>query len=369
MKEKSLVSPSGDGETTMRVAHFLQPTVTSIEGPMFELPAHCLSSLPHTFEPKHWPLKLALHGCTSPKEDWKIWVGKMASLHEAILNSTYSIQRNHDLVLGLAEKWCPETKSFIFSWGEATLTLEDMIISGYSVLGSLVFSQLETENFRLSRTEFDWCPYAKTLKNWSFAEFYAEKEMWISVDPGGCEELESLALCLRISELNGCGYVEHYFPHRVAMQFGLDQDLPAGVAQVSDYNATGSKTDIPSHDMERSQGVEGDGNERETEIQELQIEDRIHRLRSNIAAINNDFVRVDVVDKILRNGKQKVVRNKTCQSSLKKQIRNVFQKTSRPMKYRSNLISLKDRCFNVCNVANPPVGLPHCKHCQASDSL
>ncbi|TXG67715.1 hypothetical protein EZV62_008990 [Acer yangbiense] len=47
-----MVSPSGDGEPTMRVAHFLQPTVTSIEGPVFELPSSCFSSLPHTFEPK-----------------------------------------------------------------------------------------------------------------------------------------------------------------------------------------------------------------------------------------------------------------------------------------------------------------------------
>ncbi|KAK0601747.1 hypothetical protein LWI29_027076 [Acer saccharum] len=145
----------------MRVAHFLQPTVTSIEGPVFQLPSSCFSSLPHTFEPKNWPLKLAFHGCSSPQEDWKIWVGKMASLHEytwkkagiyeAILNSTYSMQRIHDLVLVLAEKWCPETKSFICSWGEATITLEDMIIFGYSVLGSSVLSPLETGE--LTKTE------------------------------------------------------------------------------------------------------------------------------------------------------------------------------------------------------------------------
>ncbi|KAI9186896.1 hypothetical protein LWI28_022032 [Acer negundo] len=80
----------------------------------------------------------SLHGST-----WK-----KAGIYEAILNSTYSIQRNHDLILGLAEKWCPETKSFIFSWGEATVTLEDMIISGYSVLGSSVFSPLETDELK-----------------------------------------------------------------------------------------------------------------------------------------------------------------------------------------------------------------------------
>ncbi|KAK0600397.1 hypothetical protein LWI29_014522 [Acer saccharum] len=330
---------------------------------------------------------------------------KKAGIYESILNSTYEIRRNTDLVLGLSEKWCSETKSFIFSWGEATITLEDMIIFGYSVLGSSVLSPLETgeqkkteEKMELTRIEigrtagrrvdynfwkkkfmdsgseieheaflvfwlsrfvfpvsneivktifpiaihlargtrialapavlahiyrdlslwkekivalaqldhfgneedssalaitlhsplqllvqiwawerflelrpkpnfiqlgeprfaqwhktmlrvenvrtvldlaeesFDWRPYAKTLKNWNFPKFYVEKEMWVSVDPDRCEELESFARCLRISELIGHGCVEHYFPHRVAMQFGLDQDLPACVAQVSDYN-------------------------------------------------------------------------------------------------------------------------------------
>ncbi|KAK0599759.1 hypothetical protein LWI29_008327 [Acer saccharum] len=330
---------------------------------------------------------------------------KKAGIYEAILNSTYEIRRHTDLVLGLAEKWCSETKSFIFSWGEATITLEDMIIFGYSVLGSSVLTPLETgeltkteEKMELTRIEigrtagrrvdnnlwkkkfmdsgseieheaflvfwlsrfvfpvskaivktifpiaihlargtrialapavlahiyrdlsllkekivalaqldhfeneedrsalaitlhsplqllvqiwawerflelrpkpnliqlgetrfaqwhktmlrvenvrtvldsaeqrFDWRPYAKTLKCWNFPKFYAEKEMWVSVDPNRCEELESFARCLRISELIGRGCVEHYFPHRVAMQFGLDQDLPACVAQVSDYN-------------------------------------------------------------------------------------------------------------------------------------
>ncbi|KAK2639622.1 hypothetical protein Ddye_027417 [Dipteronia dyeriana] len=160
-REELMVSRSGEGEPTMRAAHFLQPTVTSIEGQVFELPSSCFSSLPHKFEPKNWPLKLEFHGCSSPQQGWKIWVGKMASLHEstwkkagiyeAILNSTYSIQRNHDLVLGLAEKWCSETKSFIFSWGEGTITLEDMIIFGYSVLGSSVLSPLETGE--LTKTE------------------------------------------------------------------------------------------------------------------------------------------------------------------------------------------------------------------------
>lgn len=59
------------------------------------------------------------------------------------------------MVLGLAEKQCPETKSFIFSWGEATITLEDMMISGYSVLGSPVFSPLVADEMKAVEEELN----------------------------------------------------------------------------------------------------------------------------------------------------------------------------------------------------------------------
>ncbi|TXG67763.1 hypothetical protein EZV62_009038 [Acer yangbiense] len=92
-------------------------------------------------------------------------------------------------------------------------------------------TMLGVENVRTvlnsAEESFDWCPYTKTLKNWNFPKFYAEKEIWVSVDPNRCEELESFARCLRVSELVSRGCVEHYFPHRVVMPFGLDQDLPA----------------------------------------------------------------------------------------------------------------------------------------------
>ncbi|TXG67762.1 hypothetical protein EZV62_009037 [Acer yangbiense] len=110
--------------------------LTSID----KLPSSCFSSIPPKFQPKKWPLKVNFYGWRLPQKDWRKWVEKMASLHEptwkkagiheAIWNSTYRIRRNGDLVLGLAEKWCSETKSFVFSWGEATITLEDLMIDG-----------------------------------------------------------------------------------------------------------------------------------------------------------------------------------------------------------------------------------------------
>lgn len=51
--------------------------------------------------------------------------------------------------------------------------------------------------------------------------------MWVAVDAGLSQELWSLTQILRVSELVGLDCVEQYHPHRVAMQFGMDQDLPA----------------------------------------------------------------------------------------------------------------------------------------------
>lgn len=40
------------------------------------------------------------------------------------------------MLLGLAEFWSPETNTFVFPWGEATITLEDvMVLGGFSALG------------------------------------------------------------------------------------------------------------------------------------------------------------------------------------------------------------------------------------------
>ncbi|XP_051129726.1 uncharacterized protein LOC127250466 [Andrographis paniculata] len=51
------------------------------------------------------------------------------------MSSTITIHRNKDLLFDLLEKWCETTNSFVFLWGEATLTLEDLaVLGGYSVL-------------------------------------------------------------------------------------------------------------------------------------------------------------------------------------------------------------------------------------------
>ncbi|OMO80623.1 hypothetical protein CCACVL1_12851, partial [Corchorus capsularis] len=64
-----------------------------------------------------------------------------------------------------------------------------------------------------------------------FREFYKEKEEWVLVNGNISRELVSFALCLRPSELVGfgSGCIQQYLPHRVAMQFGIDQDVPCHV--------------------------------------------------------------------------------------------------------------------------------------------
>jgi len=328
---------------------------------------------------------------------FKRWARKMSALHEpiwrkagifeAVNASTYKIHKNTDLVLGVAEKWSPDTKTFVFSWGEATITLEDvMVLSGFSVLGSPAFATLDSsgkkimerlknawqtikregkvnlltqvawmdrfmncggelehvaflvlwlgyfvlpsrfhhlcetifpiavnlssgtrialapavlahlyadlsllkthiskspprveirlsalfmlvqvwtwERFRELQPKpnsllagkprvaiwnklkqqtsnvrqildnskidsFEWRPYTRSVTNWKFPQFYPEKAMCVHVSPSLDEELISFARCIKDSELVGIEKVEHYFPNRVASQFGMLQDVPS----------------------------------------------------------------------------------------------------------------------------------------------
>ncbi|KAJ6314073.1 hypothetical protein OIU78_017684 [Salix suchowensis] len=396
-----MVSPFGDSKPALRKAYFLKPTATSMEEP--ELPSDSISPLsPQTLQRNNCPLKSSSMSWVHPNQDWITWVSRMQSKHQAawkksgidqaILNSTYDIKKSIELIIGLSEKWCPNTNTFVFPWGEATITLEDVIIlGGYSVLGSPVScfvenrewdvieekmmdarmnivrsrarkacqhawmkkfsnggSEIEHEAFLalwLSRTVFQnsshtirkqvfpiaiclargipialapavlasiyrdlsrlkraivagnnesrlelfspvqlvqfwawerfpilqpkpdvlnfgdprsarwdrakipkipkvenvrltldsaaesflWRPYAKSLKNWSFPEFYRENEELVLADSGFDIHLESFIRCLRVSKILGLDYMENYSPHRVAMQFGMDQDLPGRV--------------------------------------------------------------------------------------------------------------------------------------------
>ena len=143
-REEIVASASG-GISHKRTAHFLKPPVPCSEGSNLKLPY--LSPKPW------WPLHVEFNGWRDPQKKWEKWVDRMQSKHqslwkkagifEAIMCSTYRFHRNKDLIFGLAERWCSETNTFVFPWGEATITLEDMmVLGGLSVIGSPVLLPL-----------------------------------------------------------------------------------------------------------------------------------------------------------------------------------------------------------------------------------
>lgn len=77
---------------------------------------------------------------------------------------------------------------------------------------------------------FLWWPYGIAVKNWNFPKFYGEGEQSISVGSQLDEQSQAFARFLKVSELVGVECIEQYLPHRVAMQFGLDQDIPRSFA-------------------------------------------------------------------------------------------------------------------------------------------
>ncbi|VYS48781.1 unnamed protein product [Arabidopsis thaliana] len=382
-------------ESSLIETHFLKPYVTSIDGAVAELPRHRLSvsssDLNESFS------RISFNGFWSAQPNFKSWAKKMEALHEpiwrkagifeAIKASMYKIRKNQSLLLALVEKWCPETKSFLFPWGEATITLEDvLVLLGFSVQGSPVFAPLESsemrdsveklekarlenrgqdglvrqnlwvssflgrgdqmeheaflafwlsqfvfpdmcrrsistkvlpmavrlargeriafapavlarlyrdlgqiqasarekstpnvtlkslfklvqlwawerfkstspkarvipkgeprisrwhsqtsKNVRLNLVDFDWRPYTKPLQIWNPPRFYPEEAMWMTVDDNLDDGFVSFARCMRVSQLVGVDIVEDYYPNRVAMQFGLAQDLPGLVTDHSSF--------------------------------------------------------------------------------------------------------------------------------------
>uniref|UniRef100_A0A803LYC7 Aminotransferase-like plant mobile domain-containing protein n=1 Tax=Chenopodium quinoa TaxID=63459 RepID=A0A803LYC7_CHEQI len=311
-------------------------------------------------------------GRSRPLKGWKSWVDDLQQTHQwiwkkvgifdAIAASAYNIRWDTELIMCLAERWNPETNTFVFPWGESTISLEDiMVLGGFPVLGvspvltsfqnnhkcnkyaeiegkllksfSVIYknsynslshygwmdhfkgmggeiehvaflvlwlsrdltllkekivsynmegvddgselvvwapfqlvqlwawerfpelspkpvslvqgeprvarwhevTKLKTQNLRLDdesvADSFIWRPYVLSLKNWVLPKFYCNDEMWVLIDSEVDEELLSFVRCLRASEFVGFDCVMQYLPHRVGLQFGMDQDIPDFVAR------------------------------------------------------------------------------------------------------------------------------------------
>lgn len=395
------------GKSTARTARFLRPLAKQINKAIAIPKTPLLSEiLPHNNQ--QWPSKVHFKGWHFPQKKWKQWVDKLSQkcssiwiqtgICDAILSSIYEVHCNHDLLLGLSEFWCADTNTFVFPWGEATVTLEDVsILGGYPILGEPINSPLsgglstivdelnknrvlisrsrakkaehsgwlkhfmeETQSdfehvaflslwlsryvfpsladetlgkhvfpiaaklskgiqvaigpavlaslyrdFRTIREQamasnetirvsgpfqlvqiwaferfrivgpkaldsiqpgepraarwhrlntklnvplvrlalklgenFEWRPYAANLKNWKHPSYYKETDQ-LMVDCSSLDDqdLRSFIRCLQCCELVGIDCKEKYQPHRVAMQFGMDQDLPGDFANfnISNY--------------------------------------------------------------------------------------------------------------------------------------
>ena len=411
-KEEMMVPHVSGVLPTLRKAHFLKPILNSENQPP-PRPHSDLSLFPNPCMKMNEVItkRVLFRGRIRQQKGWKEWVEELQKTHQeiwkkvgildAIRDSIYNIRRHDELIIWLVHRWCPETNTFVFPWGETTMTLEDvLILGGFSVLGASVKFPVEnpenkelekklvdgcaeikknTINFfvthnqwtnyfkgcggevenaalialwlsryvfstcyyavisplvfpiaitlargsrvalapavlaaiyrdlsllkqkimtlrtnggddglnlilwsplqllqawawerfptfspkptslapsepRLARwhnvkkprnelpgldmefvgDDFVWRPYTLNLENWVFPKFYPDNATWVLVNSEIDEELWSWAHCLRASELVGMDGVEKYLPHRVAMQFGLDQHIPGFLPQFND---------------------------------------------------------------------------------------------------------------------------------------
>ncbi|XP_021606233.2 uncharacterized protein LOC110610563 [Manihot esculenta] len=144
-----------DGKQTTRHARFLKPCVDSVDQAV-KVPNTPLLSEIFSHSSTEWPSKVVFKSWVRPHKQWEEWIDNLGGKYGAIWNqsnicnsissSRYEICCNRDLILALAEFWCSETNTFVFPWGEATITLEDvMVIGGFPVTGEPVASPLTGE--------------------------------------------------------------------------------------------------------------------------------------------------------------------------------------------------------------------------------
>lgn len=197
--ELMVPSISGAIIPTFRKAHFLKPVSNTSDQP-----SPHLSSLSHPLNTSYMQLikqRVRFHGMLGPLKLWTSWVDDLQKTHQetwkkvgifdAIKASTYHIMRDNELIIELAERWCAETNTFFFPWGESTITLEDvMILGGFSVLGSSARSRFRlTEGGEIvENLIFTWRKIKKSHN------FHATHNIWMNYFRGKGGELEHVAL-------------------------------------------------------------------------------------------------------------------------------------------------------------------------------
>ncbi|XP_048534092.1 protein MAIN-LIKE 2-like [Triticum urartu] len=143
----AIIPSTNRSPPTTRLARFLLPRADGARLPA--LPSPSRNGGPVLGE----ELRVEWRGWPGSSKLWRRWVAKLRPQHEglwrrvgifdAILATTRQVRRDEGLLLQLMAFWSKETSTFVFPWGEATVTLEDMaVLGGLPLLGKPVSAEL-----------------------------------------------------------------------------------------------------------------------------------------------------------------------------------------------------------------------------------
>ena len=146
-----IVSGADPSRPVARSAHFLLPRGDGARPPALLLPPS-RDAGPVLVD----DLQVELSGWPGTSKQWRRWVAKLRPRHEllwrevgilaAVLATTSWVRRDEGQLLQLAAFWSGETSTFVFPWGEATVTLEDVaVLGGLPLLGHSVCSRPSDE--------------------------------------------------------------------------------------------------------------------------------------------------------------------------------------------------------------------------------
>ncbi|XP_017253352.2 protein MAIN-LIKE 2-like [Daucus carota subsp. sativus] len=152
-QSEEVMVPTGGGNPTLGMAHLMKPLVSEDILYYPPPPTVLIASNPNSQNLKKWCLKGSK---TSPKARWNLWVNSLeprygeiwrrSGIYQAIKASTYSVPRDKMLLLGFAEFWCCDTNTFVFPWGEVTITLEDILhLGSLSVIGCSILTPFDND--------------------------------------------------------------------------------------------------------------------------------------------------------------------------------------------------------------------------------
>ncbi|CAM0954544.1 unnamed protein product [Alopecurus aequalis] len=136
-----IISIGNPSHFIARSAHFLLPRADTTRLPVLPSPAR--SGGPVLDD----ELQMEFRGWPKSPILWTQWVAKVRARHEhlwrrlgifdAIMSTTRLVRRDEGLLLQLLAFWSRDTSTFVFPWGEATVTLEDVaVLGGLPLLGS-----------------------------------------------------------------------------------------------------------------------------------------------------------------------------------------------------------------------------------------